>query len=65
MDIIKYKCYSNTNTNRIFFQYRTYTNDIVIDLYLIVSEVYNDIIHNSLKCNNNKNTFDHFANFLN
>jgi hypothetical protein len=54
MDIIKYECYSNTNTNRIFFQYRTDTNNKVIDLYLIVSEVYNDIVYNSLKCNNKK-----------
>jgi hypothetical protein len=44
----------NTNTDQMFFQYETDTNNKIIDLYLIVSQVYNDIIHNSLKFNNNK-----------
>jgi hypothetical protein len=46
--------YSNTNTNRIFFQYETYMNNKIIDLYLIVSQLYNDIIHNRLKFNHKK-----------
>jgi hypothetical protein len=58
-------CYSNTNTDRMFFQYETDMNNKIIDLYLIVSQPYNDIIHNSLKFNHKKNTFDHFASFLN
>jgi regulatory protein YycH of two-component signal transduction system YycFG len=45
---------SNTNMDRIFFQYGTDTNNKILDLYLIVSQVYNDIIHNSLKSNSKK-----------
>jgi hypothetical protein len=39
--------------DRIFFQYGTDMNNKIIDLYLIVSQVYNDIIHN-LNSNNKK-----------
>jgi hypothetical protein len=56
---IRSGCYLNTNMDRMFFQYETDTNNKIIDLYLIVSQLYNDIIHNSLKFNHKKNTFDH------
>jgi hypothetical protein len=56
--------YSNTNTDRIFYQYGMDTNNKIIDPYLIVSQIYNDIIHNSLKSKHKKNTFDHFASFF-
>jgi hypothetical protein len=46
------------------FQYETDMNNKIIDSYLIVSQVYNDIIQNSLKSINKKNTFDHFASFF-
>jgi hypothetical protein len=36
------------------FQYETDTNNKIIELYLIVSQLYNDIIHNSLKFNHKK-----------
>jgi hypothetical protein len=54
-NILKYECGADVIRIRIqigfFFQYETDTNKKIIDLYLIVSEVYNDIIHNSLKSN--------------
>jgi hypothetical protein len=56
--------YLNKNTDRMFFQYGKDANNKIIDLYIIVSQVYNYIIHNSLKSDNNKNTFDHFASFF-
>jgi hypothetical protein len=64
---------SNTNAKRMLFeyeygsdvfQYEMDSNNKIVDSYLIVSQVYSDIIHNSLKSNNKKNTFDHFATFF-
>jgi hypothetical protein len=46
--LFKYKYESDV------FQYEKDTNNKIIDLYLIVSQVYNDIIHNSLNSNNKK-----------
>jgi hypothetical protein len=45
----------------MLYQYGTDTNNKVIDLYITVIQMYNDIIHNSLRSNHRKNTFDHFA----
>jgi hypothetical protein len=49
------------NTDWMFYQYKIDPNKKVMHSYLIVSAVYNDIIHNSLNFNYRKNTFDHFA----
>jgi hypothetical protein len=66
--IVKYEygadIYSKTNTDRMFYQYETDMNNKVTDSYLLVSQVYNDIIHNGLMSNDRKNIFDHFASFL-
>jgi hypothetical protein len=40
------------------------TNNKTTNLNLIVSQVYNDIIHNSLKSNLKNNNFDHFVSFF-
>jgi hypothetical protein len=55
-------CYSNTIMDKMFYQYRMDMNNKEIYLYLVLSQVYNDIIHNSLKSNYRTNSFDHFAN---
>jgi hypothetical protein len=64
---------SNTNAERMLFkyecgldvfQYGTDMNNKIIDLYLIVSQVYNDIIHNSLKSSNKKKILTTFLAFL-
>jgi hypothetical protein len=56
--LFEYKYISN------IFEYETDMNNKIIDSYLIVSQVYNDVIHNRLKSNNEKNTFNHFARFF-
>jgi hypothetical protein len=64
---------SDMNTERMLFESEygsdvlsiwTYMNNKIIDTYLTVSQVYNIIIHDSLKSNHKKNTFDHFASFF-
>jgi hypothetical protein len=42
------------NMDRLFYQYVMDTNNKVINSYLIVSQLYNNIIHNSLKSNHRK-----------
>jgi hypothetical protein len=42
------------DTDQMFYQSGTDTKNKVIELYLIVSQVYNDKIHNSLKSNHRK-----------
>jgi hypothetical protein len=42
-------CYSNTNADRMFYQYGMDKNNKIIDSYIIVSQVYDDIRHNSFK----------------
>jgi hypothetical protein len=49
-----YQYGTDTNTNQMFYQYGTDTNNKIIDSYLIVSQVYNDIIYNSSKSNHKK-----------
>jgi hypothetical protein len=53
--------YGTDANNKVFYQYGTDANNKVIDSYLLVSQVYNNIIHNNLKSNHRKNTFDHFS----
>jgi hypothetical protein len=45
------------NTDQMFYQYEMDTNNKIIDLYLIVTELYNNIIHNRLKFNYKKKYF--------
>jgi hypothetical protein len=55
-DVIKYEYGVIVARIRIscFFQFKIDKNNLMIDLYLIVSQLYNDIIHNIFKLNHKK-----------
>jgi hypothetical protein len=57
-DVVEYECgadvIQNMDADRMFSQFGTDTNNKIIDSYLIVCQVYNDIIHNILKFNHKK-----------
>jgi hypothetical protein len=38
-------CCSNANADQIYFEFKTDTNKQIVDSHLIVSQLYNDIIH--------------------
>jgi hypothetical protein len=50
--------------DRMFYQYGTDMNNKIIYLYLVVSQVYNDIIHISLKSNHRTNSLTTLLMFL-